>query len=194
MRLYIGLVHYPVYNKNRDIIASAITSFDLHDLSRLAKTFGVKRFFVITPLEDQQELAGRILRHWTLGYGATYNRFRKEAIQLVSITPSLDKGVEEIASVEGETPLLIASDASRKAQKILTYSGAIEILDSGRTVFLLFGTAWGLHEEIILRADFMLEPIQGDDDYNHLSVRTAAAIILDRLSGRGGSNKSQYLV
>lgn len=186
MRLYIGLVHYPVYNKNKDIIASAITNFDLHDLSRLAKTFGVKRFFVITPLEDQQELAGRILRHWTSGYGARYNRFRKEAIELISISPSIEKGVEEIAAVEEETPLLIATDASKKTGRILTYPGAIEILDTERAVFLLFGTAWGLHEEIIRKADFMLEPIGSEDDYNHLSVRTAAGIILDRLAGRVG--------
>lgn len=186
MRLYIGLVHYPVYNKNRDIVTSAITNFDLHDLSRLARTFGVKRFFVITPLEDQQEFAGRILRHWTSGYGARYNRFRKEAMDLVSISPSLDRGVEEITAVEGERPLLIATDASRKTQKILAYSRAIEILGTERVVFLLFGTAWGLHEEIILKADFLLEPIGREGNYNHLSVRTAAGIILDRLAGRHG--------
>jgi tRNA (guanine37-N1)-methyltransferase len=184
MRLYIGLVHYPVYNKNKDIIASAITNFDLHDLSRLAKTFGVKKFFVITPLEDQRELAGRILRHWTSGYGARYNRFRKEAIELIAITPSLDQGLEEIKAIEGEAPLLIATDASRKTEKRLSYSEAIEILDTERSVLLLFGTAWGLHEEIILKADFMLDPIGGEKDYNHLSVRTAAGIILDRLAGR----------
>jgi hypothetical protein len=46
----VGLLHYPVYNKNYETIASAITTFDLHDCSRLAKTYGVKTFFVITPL------------------------------------------------------------------------------------------------------------------------------------------------
>ena len=63
MRLYIGLLHYPVYNKNYETIASAITNTDLHDLARLARTYGAKKFFVITPLRDQQELAGRILKH-----------------------------------------------------------------------------------------------------------------------------------
>jgi hypothetical protein len=47
----------------------------------------------------------------------------------------------------------------------------------------LFGTGWGLTEELFDRADFILEPIKGSGDYNHLSVRTAAAIILDRLLG-----------
>jgi tRNA (guanine37-N1)-methyltransferase len=184
MRLYIGLLHYPVYNKNYEIIASAITNFDLHDLSRLAMTYGVKRFFVITPLDDQQKLAERIMLHWTNGYGARYNIDRKEAFKVMDIARSLDAAIEKIREIEGEEPILIATDASKKAQRSITFSRTIEILNSEKTVFILFGTAWGLHEEVIDMADFMLEPIEGKNEYNHLSVRTAAGIILDRLAGR----------
>ncbi len=184
MRLYIGLLHYPVYNKNDQKIASAITNFDLHDLSRLARAYGAKRFFVITPLKDQQKFAERILRHWIVGYGARYNSLRKEAIGLIEVVPSLDESIMKIKDTEEEEPLLIATDASRQAERSISYSDATEILDTGRTVFLIFGTAWGLHEEVLNRADFILEPVQGNSDYNHLSVRTAAGIILDRLAGR----------
>jgi len=184
MRLYIGLLHYPVYNKNNEIIASAITNFDLHDLSRLAMTYGVKSFFVITPLDDQQKLAERIMLHWTNGYGARYNIDRKEAFKVMEIAYSLEAAIEKIRDVEGEEPILIATDASRKAQGSITFSRTIEILNSEKTVFILFGTAWGLHEKVIDMADFMLEPIEGKNGYNHLSVRTAAGIILDRLAGR----------
>lgn len=58
MRLHVGLLHYPVYNKNYQTIASAITTFDLHDCSRLAKTYGVRTFYVITPLEVSRSLPG----------------------------------------------------------------------------------------------------------------------------------------
>ena len=184
MRLYIGLLHYPVYNKNYQRIASAITNFDLHDLSRLAKTYGVKRFFVITPLKDQQRLAERILRHWTTGYGARYNRDRKEAMDLLGIIPSLEDSIKNIKEIEGEEPLLIATDASRQEERSLTYYRAISLIKSERVVILIFGTAWGLDKEIINRVDYILEPIEGCTNYNHLSVRTAAAIILDRLVGR----------
>jgi hypothetical protein len=184
VRLYIGLIHYPVYNKNRQKIASAITTFDLHDLSRLARTYGVKRFFVINPLEDQQELAERVLRHWAVGYGATYNRYRKEAIELIRVVPSLEDSVREIIEMEGETPLLIATDASRQAEEILTYEEAADIIHSKKVVHLLFGTAWGLDADLIRKADYILDPVKGGTDYNHLSVRAAAAIILDRLAGR----------
>ena len=87
MRLYIGLVHYQVYNRNYRIIASAITTLDLHDISRLARTYDLRRFFVITPLVDQQMLAEQVRRHWTEGYGARYNRHRQEAIKLIRVVP-----------------------------------------------------------------------------------------------------------
>ena len=184
MRLYIGLLHYPVYDKNRQRIASAITTFDLHDLSRLARTYGVKRFFVINPLKDQQRLAERVLRHWAIGFGATYNRHRKEAIQLIGIVSTLEASIREIADIEGEVPLLIVTDASKQVERSLTYSEAADIINSERVVILIFGTAWGLDAEIMRKADYVLGPVEGGTDYNHLSVRTAAAIILDRLVGR----------
>jgi hypothetical protein len=183
MRLYIGLLHYPVYNKNNQTIASAITNFDLHDLSRLSMTYGVKRFFIITPLDDQRRLAERIILHWTNGYGARYNADRKEAFKIADIARSLEETIDKIQEIEGEKPILIATDATKRTRESITFSGIIEILNSEKTVLILFGTAWGLHEEVIDVADFMLEPIRGKNGYNHLSVRTAAGIILDRIAG-----------
>jgi hypothetical protein len=46
---------------------------------------------------------------------------------------------------------------------------------------LLLGTGWGLAAEVLDRVDDVLEPIAGAGPYNHLSVRAAAAIMLDRL-------------
>ena len=185
MRLYIGLVHYPVYNKNFKRIASAITNFDLHDLSRLARTYGAKRFFVINPLEDQQQLAERIIRHWRSGYGAQYNRDRKEAFECIVLYQSIEAALEEISDLEGERPLVIAIDASKKKERRrLTYGEAVKLIRDEKVVFLLFGTAWGLDRQVVEEADYVLDPIEGATGYNHLSVRTAAAIILDRLAGR----------
>ncbi len=193
MRLYIGLLHYPVYNKNYQRIASAITNTDLHDLARLARTYDIERFFVITPLRDQQVLAERILAHWTTGYGATYNRHRMEALALISISPSLEETIREISEMEGERPLIIATDAQKRKTGSLTYPRAIEIIDNGKVVMIMFGTAWGLTREVVDLADYVLDPIEGNTNYNHLSVRTAAAIILDRLVGRypGHSQEEQ---
>ena len=48
---------------------------------------------------------------------------------------------------------------------------------------MVFGTGWGLAPEVMARADLRLAPVLGPTDYNHLSVRAAAAVILDRLRG-----------
>lgn len=184
MRLYIGLVHFPVYNKNHQKIASAITTVDLHDISRLARTYAVKGFFVITPLYDQQVLAERIRSHWTKGFGAQYNRDRKEAIQLVEIAPSLEGAIDVIEQREGETPLAIATDASKQEDRTISYAQLRCMVQDERVVILIFGTAWGLDQAVLNGADYVLDPISGRTDYNHLSVRSAAAIILDRLAGK----------
>ena len=183
MRLYVGLVHFPVYNKHQETIASAITPVDIHDFARLGKTYGIKGLFVITPLEDQQTLAYRILRHWISGYGARYNRHRKEALSLVNITSSLEMAVKEVKEREGDTATVVATDAAPQENRAMSYEALRRLIASNEVVLLLFGTAWGLHEEILQKADHVLDPISGRTGYNHLSVRTAAAIILDRLIG-----------
>jgi hypothetical protein len=184
MRLYTGLVHYPVYNKNRQRIASAITTFDLHDLARLARTYDVKRFFVITPLAEQQVLAERIRWHWTRGYGARYNQHRKEAFERVAVVPSLERAIHAVAETEGARPVLIATDASGQGSRSICWEEARRLIRNEKGIILLFGTAWGLDTAVLQQADYVLDPITGRGDYNHLSVRAAAAIILDRLAGR----------
>ena len=182
MRLYTGLVHYPVYNKNREKIASAVTNLDLHDISRVSRTYGVKKFFVITPLTDQQEFTKSLIDHWKSGFGASYNVDRKEAIKVIEITTSIEDAVNKIVDIEGERPITIVTCAS-EVKDSLTFSKAKEIISSDKVVLLLFGTAWGLHSDVIEGADFVLKAIKGNSDYNHLSVRVAAGIIIDRLTG-----------
>ncbi|MBW1681237.1 MAG: RNA methyltransferase [Deltaproteobacteria bacterium] len=186
MGFYIGLVHYPVYNKHGETIASAVTTLDLHDLARLARTYEVDRCFVVTPLEDQQRLAERVKAHWTDGYGALYNPNRKEALELLTICGTLKEAKDTITLQEGRSPLVLATDASPEGVKTLGYQEARGMLERAGGVFLLFGTAWGLEARSMAEADFVLEPVRGRGEYNHLSVRAAAAIILDRLLGRDG--------
>ncbi|OPX38372.1 MAG: RNA methyltransferase [Deltaproteobacteria bacterium] len=183
MRLHIGLVHYPVYNKNEQRIASAVTPVDLHDLARIGRTYGVTTFTVVTPLKDQQGLVERIRHHWTAGFGASYNPHRKKALELVTLTDSLEDGIEKIHSMEKEEPFVLATDASRQKENMLSFPDARDMIRQDRVVFLLFGTAWGLDQEVLRQSDAVLEPVMGVTAYNHLPVRAAAAIILDRLVG-----------
>ena len=180
--LYVALTHYPVVNKSGDIITSAVTNLDLHDISRAAKTYGVKSFYVVTPLKDQQVLAQRIIAHWTDGSGATYNPARRQALETIKVIDSIADVVEDIKSIENQGPQTVATSASRYPSSI-GFEKFRSILKTDRSYLLVLGTAWGLTEGFISEADYILEPIMGSTNYNHLSVRTAAGIILDRLLG-----------
>ena len=181
--LYVALTHYPVVNKHGNVIASALTNLDLHDISRAAKTYGVKKFFVVTPLEDQKELAKRIIAHWTDGFGGSFNPQRRKALELIRIKDSLSAVCDAVAAEENNYPLTVATSARRYPTSI-SHQKLRAMLDNGKPYVLVLGTAWGLAEEFISKTDYILEPIAGSTDYNHLSVRSAAAIILDRLLGK----------
>lgn len=180
--LYVALTHYPVVNKSGDIITSAVTNLDLHDISRAAKTYGVKSFYVVTPLKDQQVLAQRIIAHWIDGAGSIYNPARRRALETITVSDSIADVVEDIRRIENEYPKTAVTCARRYPSSI-GYKKFRTILETGRPHLLVFGTAWGLAEGFISEADYILEPIVGSTDYNHLSVRTAAGIILDRILG-----------
>ena len=57
-------------------------------------------------------------------------------------------------------------------------------IKTGKPILLLFGTGWGLEKSILNEADYVLDPIGGIGEYNHLPVRAAIAIVLDRLLAR----------
>ena len=180
--LCLALVHYPVINKNGDTIASAITNLDLHDISRAARTYGVKAFYVVTPLADQKALAEKIVSHWVDGFGARYNPKRGEALRLIRFKASLEEVVADIHDREGVSPKSLGTSARRKCDSI-GYGHCRELMQDGTPFLLVFGTAWGLSEDLFKGVDYTLAPITGHMAYNHLSVRSAAAIILDRLMG-----------
>jgi hypothetical protein len=182
--LYLALTHYPVINKRGDIIASALTNLDIHDISRAAKTYGVKSFYLVTPLSDQKVLAKKIIAHWTGGAGAVYNPDRRSALELIKVKASMIDVIEDIKGIENSYPKTVATSARRFPSSI-GYAEFRDILESGIPHLLIFGTAWGLAESLISEANFVLEPVMGPTGYYHLSVRSAAAIILDRLLGSG---------
>jgi hypothetical protein len=180
--LYIGLVHHPIYDKRREVVATAITNFDIHDIARCAKTFGVERFFIITPLESQVQLAERIIRHWVEGTGSVYNPTRKESLSLVRVSRSIDEADREISDLWQKKVKRVATGASPHPKSIDFEFFKRLLKDENTPFFILFGTGWGLTQEVKDSSDYVLAPIDGKG-YNHLSVRSAVAIILDRLLG-----------
>lgn len=180
MNVHVALLHYPVYNRQRQIIVSSVTNLDIHDIARAALTYGVHRFYLVTPLEDQLQLIQRLLSHWQEGHGSIRHPERKLALELVTPAASLAEVVDNITLDCGQKPELLVTGASL-ADANLSYPEARERIHQGKPLLILFGTGWGLTNEVMDMADHRLAPIQSASDYNHLSVRSAVAIILDRL-------------
>lgn len=173
--IYIALIHHPVYNKGRKIVASCITGVDLHDIARSALTYGIKRYFVVNPMPTQLKFAERIIGCWRKSESFTHNWTRAEAFKLVELAPDLKSVIKKLIN-----PILVATSA-RPQGKIKFPAMRTKLKAFKRPVLLLFGTGWGLAEEVLDQADLVLEPIRGKGSYNHLSVRSAVAIVLDRL-------------
>jgi hypothetical protein len=179
--LYIALLHYPVINKEGKVVSTAIVNMDIHDIARIAKTFGVEKFYVINPLEAQRRLAGQIISHWREGYGAAYNPSRKDAFEKVTIKSDLDEVLADITAVNDCRPQIVVTGANFQGD-LLTCGTLREVIKSNQLPYLLiFGTGSGIAEEVVNRADYRLEPIRGKEGYNHLAVRSAVAVILDRV-------------
>jgi hypothetical protein len=180
--VYLALLHYPVYNKEREVVATAVTNLDLHDLARLAVTYGCRGFFVVTPLKLQTRLVERLLDHWRTGRGGEFNPSRKQAFLSTRVVATLDDAVAAVAGENGRVPRIVATTA-RTVAGAKSYAELRELMRSESGPWLVvFGTGWGLDDGFIAEVpEVVLEPIPGMDDYNHLSVRSAAAIVLDRL-------------
>jgi len=181
--LYVVLLHHPVYDKHGEVVATAVTNMDVHDLARIGKTYGVRGVYIATPVRALRLLAEKILEHWRSGFGAEYNETRREALALVRTVTDLDGAILEVERESHERPVLIATSAKQASGRISFADLRERLAQSEVPHLLILGTGWGLTQEILDRSDGVLEPIRGAGDYNHLPVRAAAAILLDRLLG-----------
>ena len=183
--LAVALLHYPVLNKNGEEIASAVTNLDLHDIARASKTYGLSRFYVATPLADQKTLVNEIVSHWQSGYGATYNPDRKDALDLIQVVSYCEEVLLDMEAFFCKKPVMVVTSASGNKVcpnvPMIDCEGLSMELLKGTPHLLVLGTAWGLSPSLMRLADYVLEPLKGISGYNHLSVRTAAAIMFDRI-------------
>jgi hypothetical protein len=181
--VYIALLHYPVYNKHGEVVTTTITNFDLHDISRLARTYGLGGFYVVNPLRSQHLLARRIIDYWQEGYGASFNPTRIEAFRHTTVVSDLTEAIDQLRDRHEADPVIVMTGAKKRSGSI-GYSELKGMMAAGGGPYLiLFGTGWGIHASMAEEVDYILEPLMPHSDYNHLSVRSAASIIIDRLLG-----------
>lgn len=185
-RTYIALLHHPVVDRNGRVMTSSVTSLDMHDLARAARTYGVGGTFVVHPSAVQRRFIENVTGHFVSGAGRGAHPQRGETLeQQLFVAPDLDAALEAVEAREGRKPLLVGTSALDGETATGYGELARHLRESDQPGLILFGTAWGLAPEVMDRLDFRLPPLRGREDtgYNHLSVRAAAAIILDRLLG-----------
>jgi len=179
--VFISVVHYPAINKDKKWVVTSFTTLDFHDVARPARTYELGAYYIIQPLEAQQYVISEQIKYWTEGYGSTFNPRRSEAAKLVRLSSSITEVIEDIKKNKGIYPKLIATSAKKYPQTISYKDMAEKIRKKDNIYLILLGTGWGMPEELVSSCDYILEPILGAGEYNHLSVRNAAAIIMDRL-------------
>ncbi len=184
-RLAVALVHHPVLDGRADIVTTAVTNLDVHDLARSARSYGCSDYFVTHPIAAQRELVTRIRDHWTEGSSGRRIPDRREALGVLRIVDSLDAAIDALG---GRASVEVWVTAARELGDSVAFSEArARLWDAAadpRAVLVVFGTGWGLAPAVTNGADALLEPIRAAaGDYNHLSVRAACAIALDRLCG-----------
>jgi hypothetical protein len=178
----IALVHHPVLDRRGDVVTSAVTNLDIHDLARLSTTYNVARFYLVTPAQEQQLLTSRIIKHWQEGLGASYNPDRRQALDCLQVKDSFDEAMDDWRHLNQGAGQAILTGA--RHQGGIGFSEARRLAGE-QPVMLVFGTGHGLAPALYSSDRPCLMPVRADQ-YNHLSVRTAAAIILDRLVGEKG--------
>lgn len=184
MKLSLALVHYPVLDRAGETVTTAITNLDLHDMARSARTYGASELFVVHPIEAQRTLAQRIQDHWVTGSGKRRIPDRAVALDVLRIVPALEDAYAALGGRDGIE--IWTTAASSRGGALTTYPEArARLTATSRPVLLLFGTGWGLARALVESADVRIEPIHAREatGYNHLSVRAACAITLDRLLG-----------
>jgi len=184
-KISIGLLHYPILDRSGKIVATNITNFDIHDIARAARVYGVERYYLIHPVPQQLMFVERVIDHWRVGEGSTYNTSRGIALENVRTAETLEKALRDWAPKEN---VLTIGTHARPVEGATLYSVSDlrrELWDHRKTVFLLFGTGYGMTDEYMKSLGGVLESIRSapPDDFRHLSVRSAVSIYLDRLLG-----------
>lgn len=179
-RLSIALLHYPVVDRHDELYTTAITNIDVHDIARSSRTYGLSQYYIVSPILAQKELAHTISTFWIEGSGKDRNRDRTSAMELVSVQTTLEDCIAHERTL-GFEPVLIATSAKPSGPKTIDYQRGKDIIKENQSTILIFGTGYGLAPSVIEQSHYVLEPLYGCKDYNHLSVRSAAAIIMDRL-------------
>lgn len=182
--LAVALLHHPTRDRVGDTVATNITNFDIHDIARACRVYGVDQYYIVHPIQEQLMFVERVLDHWNTGEGSKFNPMRRTALKDVRTAENVQKALLDWGHPEAQ--VVITSARQVEGQTKHSFQSYRQLLENTEVAQLLvFGTGFGLTQAFIESCHGILEPIKGasKDDYRHLSVRSAVSICLDRLLG-----------
>lgn len=185
-KMGLALVHYPTYDKEKRVVATNITNFDVHDIARACRTYGVMNYFIVHPMREQLMFVARILDHWRTGFGSKFNPSRRVALEPVQTAENIEKVIADWRAENPNSLVLATTARNFEGFKEYSFEELRKAVHSDlRPVLLIFGTGYGLTLELIQSTDGKVASLNGaaEDGFKHLSVRSAVSIYLDRICG-----------
>ena len=188
---YCLLLHNDVVLPGNLIGTSSVTSIDIHDIARSTTTYGIVKYFIVTRLPAQKKLVEKFLQFWQEGDKAQINASRAFALQHVVLKSELAEVIEEITAIEGKSPITIVTSSRRNVDhaNMISYHDQGDIWKQEKPILFIFGTSHGIDPLLIEKFNYKLLPIEGLEEFNFLSVRSAAAIVFDRWLGFNSTKK-----
>ena len=74
---YVALMHDQIALEKGRVGTTSVASLDIHDIARSAQTYGLKNYFMVTPLADQQKIIKKLQDFWDSDVGQKYNKSRR---------------------------------------------------------------------------------------------------------------------
>ncbi len=182
--VFIALLHYPAMDKEGNLIITSFTTMDLHDIARPARAYEINTYYIVQPVDGQREVIKRQIDYWLSEEGQRTNPTRHEVVKLVKLCYTYEEVIEDMVQRRGKKPVVVGTDARTYPNTISYEELRKEIHKRERDFLIVFGTGYGIPPSLMQTFDLILEPVYGAGDWNHLSVRNAVAIILDRLLSR----------
>lgn len=206
--IFVALLHSPMVDRNGKEVCTAVTNLDIHDIARTCKTYGVTKYFIVNPEEEQERLVKVILDHWKNEVAKVHHPARATALEVVQFVRTFEEAFNEASFLSNSSPsggidrtrscsidsqpFVVMPDA-KDLPESWSYPELRERLETSglpgdgpglRPLMIVFGTGWGISPSFYNKVDRALKPIWGlGKRYNHLSVRAAAAVVLDRVFG-----------
>jgi tRNA (guanine37-N1)-methyltransferase len=187
-RSYVILAHHPVLDRRGDVVTTSVTNLDIHDIARGCATYGLAGYLVVSPIRLQREKIDRIIGIWQNEISQPGSEDRGHALATIEVIDSVESALTLIQERHGTEPWVVATSAQAvEGLDSVNYQELVaeRIAESSSPLAIVLGTGWGLDKHVFSLSNSALIPLEGGGDFNHLSVRSAAAVILDRLFGKG---------